>query len=149
MRPNEYEKQIYRKVKHFYDVETAKEQVANFLEDWPRHSDIDFDEEKLATIFDENYTMEVAENDQWANIILQYVSTHKTKKRSIDITAYPNMRQDGTLYIPASLTAQDDIARYVKDHWDEISWGDMEDIDGDIEFRVATPDGDFIYDSYS
>ena len=72
--------QIYREVLHEYYVRDAKDQVEYFLEIENADSYTgEFNYDYLATMFEEYHDCNIADNDMWLNLILDYVKAKGIK----------------------------------------------------------------------
>lgn len=80
-RVKELREYIYREVLHEYHVMDAIMHVALYLENNedvdPLVKKMDFDFDYLAEMFEENHDCNIADNDQWQNIIEEYIRANQ------------------------------------------------------------------------
>jgi len=74
--------EIYRQVQRQHHIEDAERHVAKYLKN--RNIDIDsnmflFDMDALAETFEINHDCSIADNDQWASIVSEYVRANNLR----------------------------------------------------------------------
>ena len=71
------EEEIFRKVQHEHHIEDAVEQANRYVEDHYTQAElnerqINFDYDYLADVFEKRHDCNIADNDQWQEIIAEY-----------------------------------------------------------------------------
>ena len=144
--PNEREF-IFREVLHSYRKQDAEEQVAQFLDYY--NLDIDdvgdlFDFDELATMFSNNHDCNIADNDQWQNIIKQYIENHHIDLETAVHEYTVSIHVRGRYLTTVRAISIEQAKERAENNFSEADFAELTDVDGDV-YSVETEDGETHY----